>query len=166
MPPNHQHQVKFNGFDGRRYSDWAQKIGENTTAVIDRLLKQQAVEEQAYRSCMGILQMSQTYGNERLEAACAMPTMVCFYRDVLGFEIMEEVDASNIYLVKDGTLFLLYRRTDFEQMAKRSFSYANGIHGPPSTAVKAAGTDISRQKKKHPLLLPPTSVMKCGTSRM
>jgi transposase len=72
MPPNHQHQVKFNGFDGRRYSDWAQKIGENTTAVIDRLLKQQAVEEQAYRSCMGILQMSQTYGNERLEAACAM----------------------------------------------------------------------------------------------
>lgn len=29
-----------------------------------------------------------------------MPTMVCFYRDVLGFEIMEEEDASNIYLVK------------------------------------------------------------------
>jgi len=72
MPPNHQHQVKFNGFDGRRYSDWAKKIGENTAAVIDRLFKQQIVEEQAYCSCMGILQMSQTYGNERLEAACAM----------------------------------------------------------------------------------------------
>jgi hypothetical protein len=72
MPPNHRHQAKFNGFDGRRYSDWAKKIGDNTTAVIDRLLKQQDVEEQAYRSCMGILQMSQTYGNERLEAACAM----------------------------------------------------------------------------------------------
>ena len=58
-----------------------------------------------------------------------MPTMVRFYRDVLGFEIKEEADSSNVYLVKDGTLFLLYRRTDFEQMAKRSFSYANGIHG-------------------------------------
>lgn len=72
MPPSHRHQAIFNGFDGHRYSDWAKKIGENTTAVIDRLLKQQTVEEQAYRSCMGIIQMSQTYGNERLEAACAM----------------------------------------------------------------------------------------------
>jgi lactoylglutathione lyase len=58
-----------------------------------------------------------------------MPTMVRFYRDVLGFEIKEEEDASNVYLVKDGTLFLLYRRTDFEQMAKRSFSYVNDING-------------------------------------
>ena len=38
-----------------------------------------------------------------------MPTMVRFYRDVLGFEIKEEEDSSNVYLVKDGTLFLLYR---------------------------------------------------------
>ena len=58
-----------------------------------------------------------------------MPTMVRFYRDVLGFEIKEEEDSSNVYLVKDGTLFLLYRRTDFEQMAKRSFSYVNDING-------------------------------------
>ncbi len=58
-----------------------------------------------------------------------MPTMVRFYRDVLGFEIKEEDNASNVYLMKDGTLFLLYRRTDFEQMAKRSLSYANDING-------------------------------------
>ena len=32
-----------------------------------------------------------------------MPTMVRFYRDVLGFEIKEEEDSSNVYLVKDGT---------------------------------------------------------------
>ena len=31
----------------------------------------QIVEEQAYRSCMGILQCSKKYGNKRLEAACA-----------------------------------------------------------------------------------------------
>jgi transposase len=72
MPPNHRHQAKFKGFDGHRYTDWAKKIGESTAAVIERFLKQQAAEEQAYRSCMRVLQMSQTYGNERLEAACAM----------------------------------------------------------------------------------------------
>ena len=43
-----------------------------------------------------------------------MPTMVRFYRDVLGFEIKEEENTTNVYLVKDETLFLLYRRTDFE----------------------------------------------------
>lgn len=56
-------------------------------------------------------------------------TMVRFYRDVLGFEIKEEEDASNVYLVKDGTLFLLYRRSDFEKMTNRSFGYADGIIG-------------------------------------
>ena len=37
-----------------------------------------------------------------------MPTMVRFYRDVLGFEITEGENAVNVYLIKDGTLFMLY----------------------------------------------------------
>lgn len=35
-----------------------------------------------------------------------MAKMIRFYRDVLGFEIKESEDTSNVYLVKDGTLFL------------------------------------------------------------
>ena len=58
-----------------------------------------------------------------------MATMVRFYRDVLGFEIKEDENASNVYLVKDETLFLLYRRTDFEKMIDRSLGYANTING-------------------------------------
>ena len=34
-----------------------------------------------------------------------MAKMIKFYRDVLGFEIKESEDTSNVYLVKDGTLF-------------------------------------------------------------
>lgn len=34
-----------------------------------------------------------------------MAKMIRFYRDVLGFEINEAEDTSNVYLVKDGTLF-------------------------------------------------------------
>ena len=45
-----------------------------------------------------------------------MGRMIRFYRDVLGFEIREDEDTSNVYLVKDGTLFLLYGREDFEKM--------------------------------------------------
>ena len=58
-----------------------------------------------------------------------MPRMVRFYRDVLGFEIKEAEDDTNVYLVKDGTLFLLYRRSDFEKMARRRFEYAQGMNG-------------------------------------
>lgn len=36
-----------------------------------------------------------------------MSKMIRFYRDVLGFEIKEDENTSNVYLIKDGTLFLL-----------------------------------------------------------
>ena len=53
-----------------------------------------------------------------------MPVMVRFYRDVLGFRIKEAEDAANVYLEKDGTLFLLYRRSDFESAVRMNICSA------------------------------------------
>ena len=58
-----------------------------------------------------------------------MAGMIRFYRDVLGFEIKEAEDASNVYLVKDGTLFLLYGRKDFETMTSHRYNYTDGLNG-------------------------------------
>ena len=58
-----------------------------------------------------------------------MATMIGFYRDVLGFEIKEAEDASNGYLIKDDTLFLLYGRKDFEEMTSRKYEYIKGLNG-------------------------------------
>ncbi len=58
-----------------------------------------------------------------------MAVMVRFYRDVLGFDIKEEEDTTNVFLEKDGTLFLLYRKSDFEKMTGRKFSYCSGVNG-------------------------------------
>mgnify|MGYP003316118796 FL=1 len=58
-----------------------------------------------------------------------MASMIRFYRDVLGFEIKETEDTSNVYLVKDGTLFLLYGRKDFENMTSRKYDYVKGLNG-------------------------------------
>lgn len=58
-----------------------------------------------------------------------MPTMVRFYRDVLGFEIKEGENAINVYLVKDGTLFMLYERSNFEKMTNRKYEYLKGLNG-------------------------------------
>lgn len=58
-----------------------------------------------------------------------MGKMIRFYRDVLGFEIKEDENTSNVYLVKDNTLFLLYGRKNFEKMTNRKYQYVNGING-------------------------------------
>ena len=58
-----------------------------------------------------------------------MARMIRFYRDVLGFEIKEAEDTSNVYLKKDDTLFLLYGRKDFEKMTSRRYDYIKGFNG-------------------------------------
>ena len=86
-----------------------------------------------------------------------MPAMVRFYRDVLGFEIREDENASNVYLEKDGTLFLHYRRADSEKMTGRRFGYARPVNGhyeiPLSVenheAVDAALREVVAQSDRH-----------------
>lgn len=58
-----------------------------------------------------------------------MATMIRFYRDVLGFEIKESEDTVNVYLIKDGTLFMLYERKNFETMTRRKYEYIKGLNG-------------------------------------
>jgi catechol 2,3-dioxygenase-like lactoylglutathione lyase family enzyme len=92
-----------------------------------------------------------------------MGVMVRFYRDVLGFEIKEEEDTSNVYLEKDGTLFLLYGRTDFETMTNKTFNFADNINGHYEIALgvenyKAVDLAFEEVTKKGatPVLVPTT----------
>ena len=41
----------------------------------------------------------------------------------------------NVYLEQDGTLFLLFRRSDFEAMTDQKFGYAEGVNGHYEIAV-------------------------------
>ena len=64
-----------------------------------------------------------------------MATMIRFYRDVLGFEIKESEDAVNVYLIKDGTLFMLYGRDNFEKMTNTKYKYTKGLNGHSEIAL-------------------------------
>lgn len=78
-----------------------------------------------------------------------MGKMIRFYRDVLGFEIKEAEDTENVYLVKDGTLFLLYGRRDFEKMTHRQYSYVKGLNGHAEIALYAdTFEDVDREYEK------------------
>ena len=92
-----------------------------------------------------------------------MPVMIRFYRDVLGFGIRESEDTTNVYLEKDGTLFLLYGREDFERMTHRRFACAPGINGHYEialgvenyAAVDRAFAEVTR-KGAQPVMEPTT----------
>lgn len=58
-----------------------------------------------------------------------MGTMIRFYRDVLGFGIKENEESENVFLEKDGTLFLLYGRDGLEKMTGRKFCYVDKVNG-------------------------------------
>ena len=64
-----------------------------------------------------------------------MAVMIRFYRDVLGFEIWEDEDTDNVYLVKDGTLFLLYGRNDFEKLTGKRYEYLKGVNAHSEMAL-------------------------------
>ena len=67
MPADHQKYLEWNG---DRFRKWAERIGTSTCEVVNAILASQKVEQQSYRSCMGLLKLADKYSVERLEAAC------------------------------------------------------------------------------------------------
>lgn len=72
MPEDHQ---KYLEWDGRRFLEWAERIGKNTYLATKAILSSQRVEQQSYRSCMGLLKLADKYSVERLETACKKALM-------------------------------------------------------------------------------------------
>ena len=67
MPDDHQKYIQWNG---ERFINWAAKIGNNTKAVVSAILSGYKVEQQGYKSCMGLLKLADKYTPDRLENAC------------------------------------------------------------------------------------------------
>ena len=67
MPASHQQYLEWNG---DRFRKWAEQIGSCTYQAVDAILTSKRVEQQSYRSCMGLLKLADKYSVSRLEAAC------------------------------------------------------------------------------------------------
>ena len=67
MPESHQQYLEWNG---DRFRRWADSIGINTRKVVDAILTFGRVEQQAYRSCMGLLKLAEKHSPAKLEEAC------------------------------------------------------------------------------------------------
>jgi len=67
MPKSHQ---KWAQWTPDRFIRWAAKIGPHTQSLIENVLNRRAHPQQGFRTCLGILRLAKSYGNDRLEAAC------------------------------------------------------------------------------------------------
>ena len=67
MPKSHQ---KWAQWTPDRFIRWAGKVGPHTQTLIETILNSRAHPQQGFRSCLGILRLAKSYGNQRLEAAC------------------------------------------------------------------------------------------------
>ena len=67
MPPAHQAHA---GISRQRLLAWAERIGPASGEFVAGVISRRAHEQQAFRSCLGVLRLGKKYGDERLEAAC------------------------------------------------------------------------------------------------
>lgn len=67
MPEDH---LKYLEWNGDRFRKWAERIGINTYTVVNAILTSKRVEQQTYRSCMGLLKLAEKYSDALLEVAC------------------------------------------------------------------------------------------------
>ena len=67
MPEAHRQAGEWSP---QRLERWAASIGTATARLVRHRLTVRQHPQQAYRSCLGILRLGNTHGNDRLEAAC------------------------------------------------------------------------------------------------
>ena len=68
MPPEHQYQ--YEKWNPGRILNWAQSIGDETTALMKEIMQHRSHPVRGYKSCMAILSFSKTYTDEALELTC------------------------------------------------------------------------------------------------
>lgn len=67
MPRSHREYAEWTP---QRLVQWAQKTGPATAELVEQILTRRRHPQQGFRSCLGILRLGKSYGENRLEAAC------------------------------------------------------------------------------------------------
>lgn len=77
MPTRHQ---KHHSWTPGRLMNWAKDIGDEVLHWVKRQLNSKEHEQQAYRICLGLLNLSRQYPPQRLNSACAIANQKHLYR--------------------------------------------------------------------------------------
>jgi len=102
--------------------NWAKEVGEDVFVWVQTLLKNKQHEEQAYRVCLGLLNLSRDYPSKRINNACALANQHQLYR-------LKHI--KSILLSNQDQLPLIPSETQPEQPSLLSQTHEN-IRGPKS----------------------------------
>jgi transposase len=80
-PKAHQRHLEWTP---GRIIKWAGTVGVHCAAVVQAIIASKPHPEQGYRSCLGLLRLTKSYGEQRVEAACcrALRFQTCSYRSI------------------------------------------------------------------------------------
>jgi len=81
MPEKHR---RMGEWSPERLIAWAGKTGPAAAAFVERMMAARRHPQQAFRACLGIMRLGETYGDDRLDAACrrALALNTLSYRSV------------------------------------------------------------------------------------
>jgi transposase len=68
MPASHRAHLEWTP---SRIISWAEETGPATAKLVDEIMSSKPHPEMEYRSCLGIIRLSERFGSERMEAASA-----------------------------------------------------------------------------------------------
>jgi transposase len=95
-PKAHQRHLEWTP---GRIIEWAGTIGMHCAAVVQMIIESKPHPEQGYRSCLGLMRLSKSYGDERVEAACrrALKFQTCSYQSIKSI-LAAKLDAQPLML--------------------------------------------------------------------
>lgn len=61
---------RYRQWDAQRVREWAARVGENTTTVVNRIFESVPVDEQGLDAALAVLRLTRRYSTARVENAC------------------------------------------------------------------------------------------------
>lgn len=100
MPTAHRKQGEWSA---QRLHRWAQDLGPNVVRMVDAMVHHRVHPEQAYRSCLGLLNLSRSYDADRLDKAYERALLIgsCYVRSVKSI-LQQGLDQMDLPLASDS----------------------------------------------------------------
>jgi hypothetical protein len=91
MPPQHKWMHDWNP---ERFKSWADSMGTNVRLMVDQLLSRARHEEQAFKACMGLLNIPDAkYSKQDVDQACRRALSYGQY----GYKVIKSILKNNLH---------------------------------------------------------------------
>lgn len=91
-PKPHQAYNKLSKYNAEDFIGQAKQVGQHTQWAIEHILTHQPNQDQAYKSCLGILSLANTQGKDRIEKACQR----CKQTKHVNYTILRNILSKNL----------------------------------------------------------------------